>query len=90
MESEQPTETAQIGESDMCEFCRQRKDENTIYGKDIKINQCASATDLSDARIIKNVNDEKAGIIIFKQCKAGGYFDINYCPICGRKLVENG
>lgn len=90
MESEPPTETAQIGESDMCEFCRQRKDENTIYGKDIKINQCASATDLSYAKIIKNVNDEKAGIIIFKQCKAGGYFDINYCPMCGRKLVEDG
>ena len=88
MESEPPTETAQIGESDMCEFCRQRKDENTIYGKDIKINQCASATDLSYAKIIKNVNDEKAGIIIFKQCKACGYFDINYCPMCGRKLCD--
>lgn len=63
----------------MCEFCR-------ICGKDIKINPCASTTDLSDAQIIKNVNDEKAGIAIFKQCKAVGYFYINYCPMCGRKL----
>ena len=72
----------------MCEFCRQWKDENTICGKDIKINPCASATDLSDAQIIKNANDKKAGIVIFKQCKAGGYFDINFCPMCGRKLVN--
>lgn len=72
----------------MCEFCRHWKDENTIFGKDIKINPCASATDLSDAQIIRNANDEKPGIVIFGKCKAKGYFDINYCPMCGRKLVE--
>ena len=74
----------------MCEFCRQRKDKNTICGKDIKINQCASTTDLSDAQIMMYANYKKAGSVIFKQCKEGGYFDINYCPMCGRKLVEDG
>ena len=27
-------------------------------------------------------------IVIYKGCKAAGYFNIAFCPMCGRKLVE--
>nr|DAE79159.1 MAG TPA: Rad50 zinc hook motif [Caudoviricetes sp.] len=36
---------------------------------------------------MRNRDDEVPGIVIYKGCSATGYFDINYCPICGRKLV---
>ena len=45
-------------------------------------------TDLTDAQIMKNTGDKVPGIVIYKGCKATGYFDIVFCPMCGRKLVE--
>lgn len=72
----------------MCEFCRKCHDENTICGANIKIHKCANETDLTDAQIMKNTGDKVPGIIIYKGCKAAGYFDIVFCPMCGRKLVE--
>lgn len=72
----------------MCEFCRKWHDENTICGANIKIHKCANETNLTDAQIMKNVGDHKPGIVIFSHTTAMGYFNISFCPMCGRKLVE--
>ena len=39
--------------------------------------------------IIKGTEDKKAGIIIITNGSNGVYFDINYCPQCGRKLGDD-
>lgn len=72
----------------MCEFCSYKNNTFIIYGKEIKINKCAKETDLTEAQVMRNRDDEVPGIVIYKGHSAAGYFDINYCPICGRKLVE--
>ena len=71
----------------MCDFCKTYNG-NKIFGADIPIKKCANGTDLTDAQIMGNRDDEVPGIVIYKGCRAAGYFDINYCPMCGRKLVE--
>lgn len=76
------------GRSDMCEFCKNWHDKNTICGADIKIHKCANETELTTAQIMKNTNDNKPGAVIFQGGITKGYFEINYCPMCGRKLVE--
>lgn len=70
----------------MCDFCK-TYNENKIFGSDIPIKKCANETDLTDAQIMGNRDNEVPGIVIYKGCVAAGYFDINYCPMCGRKLV---
>ena len=73
----------------MCEFCRTWHNKNTICGADIKIHKCASETTLTTAQIIKNANDSKPGVVILQNnAVAKGYFEIDYCPMCGRKLAE--
>lgn len=72
----------------MCKFCKNWHDENTICGADIKINKCANETNLTEAQILKNVRDNKPAIVIFAHTAAMGYFNIEFCPMCGRKLVE--
>lgn len=71
----------------MCKFCENWHDENTICGADIKIYKCANETNLTEAQILKNVRDNKPGIVIFANAAAMGYFKIEFCPMCGRKLV---
>lgn len=73
MESEPPTETAQIGESDMCEFCDKGK-------RDIILNDDGSIICLTADAVI--AIDKDTGK------KHKNQMAINYCPICGRKLVE--
>ena len=43
---------------------------------------------LTEAQILKNVRDNKPGIVIFANAATMGYFKIEFCPMCGRKLVE--
>lgn len=71
----------------MCDFCKDYKD-NRICGADILIKKCANETDLTDAQIMKNTGDKVPGIVIYSHGAAKGYFDITFCPMCGRKLVE--
>ena len=40
--------------------------------------------------IMKGKADKKAGIIIATNGGNGVYFDTNYCPMCGRKLLKEG
>lgn len=73
----------------MCEFCQEWNSKGTICGKEIDVHKCANETNLTDVQILKNTEDEKPGIIIYSNhSKALGFFDIDYCPMCGRKLVE--
>lgn len=72
----------------MCKFCENWHDENTICGEDIKIHKCANETELTEAQILKNFGDNKPAIVIFANTATMGYFKIEFCPMCGRKLVE--
>lgn len=67
----------------MCEYCREWHGEDTICGCDIEVE---NAIDAVETQIMKNTEDKKAGIAIFMNKKHIGYFDIEYCPFCGRKL----
>lgn len=70
----------------MCSFCKVYG-EDRIYGSEISIKKCANKTDLTHAFISKNRGDAP-GIVISSAGLSKGYFDIMYCPLCGRKLVK--
>lgn len=70
----------------MCDFCKNYSD-NRIFGADITIKKCANETDLTYAKIMKNRGDKVPGIVFFSRGMSKGYFDIIFCPMCGRKLV---
>jgi len=72
----------------MCEFCKQ-VDSDRIFGSEIPIFQCGNRSDLTEAQILKNCGDDIPGIVFYEGCKAMGYININYCPICGRNLEVN-
>lgn len=73
---------------EMCEFCKDY-DNNRIFGANIPIQKCANETNLTNAQIMMNTGDKVPGIVIYSNyCMAKGYFDIVFCPMCGRKLVE--
>ena len=38
--------------------------------------------------IMKGASDKKAGIMITEGGGNGVFFDINYCPLCGRRIGE--
>ena len=72
----------------MCEFCNSN-DKKQIFGSHIAIHKCANETNLTDAQIMMNTWDKVPGIVIYSNhCMARGYFDISFCPMCGRKLVK--
>lgn len=73
----------------MCKYCKQRE-KNIIKGKDFDLLPTAGFRNdrIYSSWIMKNENDEKAGIMISTNNGNAVYFDINYCPICGRKLGE--
>ncbi len=69
----------------MCDFCK-NYEKDKIFGANIPIRKCANETDLTTAQIIKCSGDEMAGIVFYSYGMAKGYFDIMFCPMCGRKL----
>ncbi len=67
----------------MCEFCNRHAGNGQECGKDYPIHPCGNG----DLGVRAEYID--GGIILFKDRKlASGYFDINYCPICGRKIGQ--
>ncbi|MHB9924793.1 hypothetical protein [Clostridium botulinum] len=66
----------------MCKHCE------GIFGKVIDIEESPDfkETQPNRAQIIQLKND-KPGIVLYKCGLAQGYFDIEYCPKCGRKLL---
>ena len=67
----------------MCEHCK------GIYGKEIIIGESPDIKDTqpNKAQVIQ-LEDDVPGIILYRNGLAQGYFDIYFCPMCGRKLVE--
>ncbi len=65
----------------MCKHC------DGVYGKDIIVKESPLdvKTQPNKAKIIQH-NSDKPGIVLFRNGLAQGYFDIKYCPICGRSL----
>ena len=73
----------------MCEYCDYYHSSNGgVSGKLIKIKKCANKTNLTDCQIHKCGTDDNFGIIVFDCGVAKGYFDIDFCPKCGKKLSE--
>lgn len=72
----------------MCEFCKfHTTSKSNFFGKMIKISEKSNTHNLSEAQVIKLPGDEKAVMMIYEY-SGFGYFEIDYCPKCGRKLVE--
>ena len=65
----------------MCEYCAEsnRKEIN------IKESPLFKSTQPTKALIVKLPND-KPGIVLFTAGVSQGYMEIEYCPICSRKL----
>ena len=74
----------------MCEYCNNRTEKTEINGTSFELKPTAGFKNdrVYDSWIMKGKNDEKAGIIISTNGGNGVYFDIYYCPMCGRKLGE--
>ena len=71
----------------MCEYCESKYTaKGGFFGKHITISKCASETPLTRCQVVKCLGDEQFSIIILECCTAMGYFNINYCPMCGRDL----
>lgn len=67
----------------MCEFCMSNFGADHECGKDYPIHPCANG----DLGVRAEYID--GGIVLFKDHNmASGYFDINYCPICGRRIAK--
>ena len=71
----------------MCEYCENRN-EYEINGKYFKLLPTFGFKNdrKYDVWIMKNKSDKRAGVMITTNNSNGVYFDINYCPMCGRKL----
>lgn len=73
----------------MCKFCENWHDENTICGADIKIYKCANETNLTEAQILKNVRDNKPGIVIFANAATMGYLKLSFAPCAAESWWRN-
>lgn len=73
----------------MCEYC-EGKSQYEINGKNFNILYTFGFKNdrRYDSWIMKGKMDRKAGIMITTDNSNGVYFDINYCPMCGRKLTK--
>ena len=68
-----------------CKYCHGEKTHNVEICPPIKLKETASKTDMVDCQIVLDDFDDPA-IMIFESFGRAAYFDIRYCPICGRKL----
>lgn len=67
----------------MCEFCMGKTGKGTEIGKDYPVRPCANG----DLGVRAQYLD--GGIVLYRDRNtASGYFDINYCPICGRRISK--
>lgn len=72
----------------MCEFCdKYHSQEGMISGKEIAINRCAFYSELKECQVHLRGDDSPSIIIWDKYGIARGYFEVAFCPMCGRKLV---
>ena len=73
----------------MCRYCEERNPLE-INGKQFELNPTAGFKNdrIYSSWIMKGKEDKKAGIMIGTNGSNGVYFDIDYCPMCGRRLGE--
>ena len=70
----------------MCEFCEPRYFGTDVgVGKFIAFQQTTSKSEIRDCAIMFHKNESPC-IMVFDRCATGAYIDIEYCPMCGRKL----
>lgn len=67
----------------MCKFCCEKRD-------CFEIQHWSTISDLKKAIILVHPSKKKPCLKIMSERKTRGSIFINYCPMCGRKLVENG
>ena len=72
-----------------CEYCKGRSLKE-IDGKSFNLKPTAGFENdrKYNSWIMKSKKERKAGIMILTNGSNGVYFDINYCPICGRKVSD--
>lgn len=63
---------------ELCEYC------NSHISNDLESKVQNESKEKVDACLL--VDDEGAGLIIFYNNAAVRLIDINYCPMCGRKI----
>lgn len=76
-------------EEQECEYCKTRGKEE-VCGKEFKLLPTSGFE--NDRRysswLLKNKMDRKVGVMITTNNSNGVFFNINYCPMCGRKLGD--
>lgn len=73
----------------MCDYCNKFHSAKGItIGEPIKIKPCVAKTKLKDCNVYLHDGDKPSIIIWDKFGMAMGYFEIEFCPMCGRKLEE--
>ena len=74
----------------MCEYC-EIGNKMEILGKTFDIQPTSGFKNdrIYSSWIMKGKEDKKAGIVIATNGGNGVYFDINYCPMCGRKIGDD-
>lgn len=72
-----------------CEFCHGEKHKNkpNIICKAIPLQKTANETDMKDCQIFLHETDSPA-LVVFDRFGKAAFININFCPICGRKLEE--
>lgn len=79
----------------MCKYCNE-SEENHISGSYLKVIPTKSTKETEAYRpiyykprcfILKGKKDKKAGLMM-DNLETCYYIDINYCPMCGKKLGE--
>lgn len=74
----------------MCEYCKPST-KMKIHGKYFKFEKTYGYKEdyiKYSSWIMQGNADKKAGIFVAEYGNNGCYFDINFCPMCGRKLGE--
>lgn len=75
-----------------CKYCLDyNKDILNFIGHDFKLIKTAGYKENNikyKSWIMKGKYDKKAGIMITEYGYNGAFFEINYCPMCGRKLGD--
>ena len=74
----------------MCKYCEIKGSKHDIAGKEFKVNKTIVLkekpnTDNLVCFILKGQDDKNAGLMI-GTFEGYHYININYCPMCGRKL----
>lgn len=73
----------------MCEYCEE-KEKIDICGRNFTLQPTVGFRNDRhySSWIMKGKSDKNAGIVIATNGGNAVYFDINYCPMCGRKLEK--